>query len=99
MTTDYTPPIPASALVREISVLMERPAKEIKPILEALEVVIASHLRDGSNVRLPRLGTLTVKVSPARTGQSFGKETTFPARKRVGFRASKQLREAIETAD
>ncbi len=67
--TDYTPAIPASALVREIAELTEHSAKDVKATLEALEVVIASHLRAGHDVRLVRLGTLGVKTVPARKGR------------------------------
>jgi nucleoid DNA-binding protein len=96
--TDYTPAIPNSALVREIAELTEHSVTDTKAMLEALEVVIASHLRAGHDVRLVRLGTLGVKTVPARKGKSFGVETTFPARLKVGFRASQALKNTLENA-
>lgn len=94
--TDYTPAIPNNTLVREIAELTEHSTKDVKSTLEALEVVIASHLRAGRDVRLVRLGTLGVKTVPARKGKSFGVETTFPARRKVTFRGSKALKDTLE---
>ena len=58
---------------------------------------ITKHLKKGARVRLNGLGILTVRKRAARMGRNpkTGEAIKIKASKKVAFRASKELKEAI----
>lgn len=93
--TDHTHPMPARELIRDLARVTEQSQEQIRQTLDALEVIIARQLRDGRGVRLPHLGTLDVRDTPARTRTVFGKSVEVPAGRRIVFRAGKQLSDVL----
>ena len=59
--------------------------------------VVVKHLKKGDRVRIGGLGIMQVKKRPARMGRNpaTGEQIKIKASKKVAFRASKELKEAI----
>jgi DNA-binding protein HU-beta len=58
---------------------------------------IAKHLKKGERIRIVGLGILQVRKRAARTGRNpaTGEPIQIKASKKVAFRASKELKEAV----
>lgn len=69
----------------------------IKFVLDAQARTAHQVLASGSEVTLPGLGKLSVKVRAARTGRNprTGAEVQIPAKKAPHFSASKVLKDAL----
>lgn len=67
--------------------------------LEALIEAITEELKTGNPVMLPRFGSFTVKERAAREGRnpSTGEKIKIKATKVVGFKAGKDLKEAVKS--
>ena len=61
---------------------------------------VVKNLKKGNRVRIPSLGILQVKKRAARMGRNpaTGEAIKIPAKKKVAFRASQDLKEAVGTA-
>jgi DNA-binding protein HU-beta len=59
--------------------------------------LVTKHLKKGSKVRLTGLGILQVRKRAARMGRNpaTGEAIKIKASKKVGFRAAKELKEAV----
>jgi DNA-binding protein HU-beta len=66
-------------------------------ILDDLVGLVTKHLKKGSKVRLTGLGILQVRKRAARMGRNpaTGEAIKIKASKKVGFRAAKELKEAV----
>jgi DNA-binding protein HU-beta len=66
-------------------------------MLTDMVVVIAKHLKKGKRIRIAGLGILQVRKRPARMGRNpaTGAAIKIKASKKIAFRASKDLKEAI----
>jgi DNA-binding protein HU-beta len=66
-------------------------------MLEDLIKMITAHLKKGERVKLVGLGILQVRNRAARMGRNpiTGEPIQIKASKRVAFRASKELKEAV----
>jgi DNA-binding protein HU-beta len=66
-------------------------------VLVDMVAVIAKHLKKGKRVKLNGLGILQVKKRPARMGRNpaTGAAIKIKASKKVAFRASKDLKQAV----
>jgi DNA-binding protein HU-beta len=75
----------------------ELPKKQTLEMLTQSVELITKHLKKGSRVRLAGLGILQVRKRPARMGRNpaTGEAIKIKASKKVAFRASKDLKEAI----
>ena len=73
------------------------PKKQALAILDDLVVMITKHLKKGDRLRLSGLGILQVRKRPARMGRNpaTGEAIKIKASKKVAFRASKDLKEAV----
>ena len=71
--------------------------KAANAILDDLVVTVTKHLKKGARVRLGGLGILQVRKRAARMGRNpaTGEAIKIKASKKVAFRASKELKEAI----
>ena len=82
--------------VAETTGLSKKAASEaFDAAVEAIEQSIAD-ARPGDSVRVPGLGTFTVRQRKARMGRNpqTGASINIPASRSVGFKASKALKEA-----
>ena len=71
--------------------------KAAEAILTDMIDRIAKHLKKGERVRIVGLGILQVRKRAARTGRNpaTGEPIQIKASKKVAFRASKELKEAV----
>ena len=75
----------------------EMPKKQGEALLNDLVDLITKHLKKGDRIRLVGLGVLQVRKRAARMGRNpaTGEPIQIKASKKVAFRASKELKEAI----
>ena len=73
------------------------PKKQANLVLADLVERITKHLKKGERIRMAGLGILQVRKRPARMGRNpaTGAAIKIKASKKVAFRASKDLKEAV----
>jgi DNA-binding protein HU-beta len=83
-----------AATLAEEHELTKRAGREL---LDNLVSLITKHLKKGERIRIAGLGILQVKKRGARMGRNpaTGEAIQIKASKKVAFRASKELKEAI----
>ena len=75
----------------------EMAKKQSELILNDLVDLVTKHLKKGDRIRLVGLGILQVRKRAARMGRNpaTGESIKIKASKKVAFRASKELKEAV----
>ena len=75
----------------------EMPKKQANAMLEDFVGMITKHLKKGARIRMSGLGILQVRKRAARMGRNpaTGEAIKIKASKKVAFRASKELKEAV----
>jgi DNA-binding protein HU-beta len=83
-----------AASLAEEHELTKRAGREL---LDNLVSLITKHLKKGQRIRIAGLGILQVRKRAARMGRNpaTGEAIQIKASKKVAFRASKELKEAI----
>jgi DNA-binding protein HU-beta len=73
------------------------PKKQAEAVLGDLVTLATRHLKKGDKIRLTGLGILTVQKRAARMGRNpaTGEAIRIKASKKISFRPSKELKEAI----
>jgi DNA-binding protein HU-beta len=73
------------------------PAKQLEAVLSDLVALATKHLRSGDRLRLTGLGILEVRSRAARMGRNpaTGEAIKIAASRKIAFRASKELKEAV----
>ena len=71
--------------------------KQAETILVDLVTRVTKHLKKGERIRIVGLGILQVRKRAARMGRNpaTGEQIEIKASKKVAFRASKELKEAV----
>jgi DNA-binding protein HU-beta len=71
--------------------------KQAEAVLNDMVAVTTRHLKKGDRIRLTGLGILQVRKRAARMGRNpaTGEAIKIKASKKVAFRASKELKEAV----
>jgi DNA-binding protein HU-beta len=71
--------------------------KQTAELLEGFVGLIRTNLKRGARIRIGGLGILRVRDRPARVGRNprTGEMIQIKARKKVAFRAAKELRDAV----
>ena len=84
-------------LATQLAAKHEMSNKASQAYLDDAIGVITKHLKKGARIRLNGLGILSVRKRAARMGRNpaTGEAIKIKASKKVGFRASKELKEAI----
>src|SRR6201994_2681844 len=84
-------------LATQIAEKHELSQKAANAIMEDLIANITKHLKKGARIRLNGLGILVVRKRGPRMGRNpaTGEAIKIKASKKVAFRASKELKEAI----
>ena len=64
---------------------------------DTLVSLIVKNLKKGNRIRIAGLGILQVKKRAARMGRNpaTGETISIPAKKKIAFRAAKELKEAV----
>jgi len=75
----------------------EMPKKQAESMLNDMVGLVVKHLKKGDRLRLSGLGILVVRKRAARMGRNpaTGEPIKIKASKKVAFRASKELKEAV----
>ena len=75
----------------------EMSKKQSETILNDMVSLLVRHLKKGDRIRIGGLGILQVRKRAARMGRNpaTGEQIKIKASKKVAFRASKELKEAV----
>ena len=98
MATATQPTVTLKQISAEIAEKYEISKKQAHAMFgEDLVNMISKHLKKGARVRIAGLGILQVKKRAARKGRNpaTGKEIQIPAKKKIAFRAAKELKEMV----
>lgn len=84
-------------LAAELAESHEVPKKQTEAMLSDMVGLMVKHLKKGNRLRLVGLGILQVRHRAARMGRNpaTGEAIKIKASKKVAFRASKELKEAV----
>ena len=71
--------------------------KVANEILDDLVAELVKNLKQGNRIRMAGLGILQVRKRAARMGRNpaTGETIKIPAKKKIAFRAAKELKEAV----
>ncbi len=99
-TTAKTPANPTVTLKQisaEVAEKHELTKKQANQITDELVAHIVKNLKKGNRIRMAGLGILQVKKRAARMGRNpaTGEQIKIPAKKKIAFRAAKELKEAV----
>ncbi|HUK08448.1 MAG TPA: HU family DNA-binding protein [Stellaceae bacterium] len=92
---------PATVTLKHLAAALaeshEIPKKQAENILGDMVGLVVKHLKKGDRLRLSGLGILVVRKRAARMGRNpaTGQPIKIKASKKVAFRASKDLKEAV----
>ena len=86
-----------SEMIAAVSETSKLSKKEVKTVLEALNVVIIKTLKKEKKVKLQGLGIMTLKNRKARVGRNpmTGATIQIPAKKVVKFRVAKDVKNQV----
>ena len=90
--------VSTSQIISEVASKFEAlPKKVTKEMISCFLETIEETIVAGTKVRLDKIGIMQTKMRKARIGRNpqTGEEIKIPASKKVGFRASKSLKEAV----
>ena len=84
-------------LAASIADAQEISKKQADAVLSDMVGLVTKHLKKGDKIRINGLGVLQVRKRAARMGRNpaTGEAIQIKASKKVAFRASKELKEAI----
>jgi DNA-binding protein HU-beta len=84
-------------LAAELAESHEVPKKQAEAMLSDMVGLVVKHLKKGNRLRLVGLGILQVRHRAARMGRNpaTGEAIKIKASKKVAFRPSKELKEAV----
>ena len=91
------PTVSLKQLAAEIAEAHGMSKKDSQAVLDDLIARITKHLKRGNKLRLTGFGILQVRKRPARMGRNpaTGEAIKIKASKKVAFRPSKDLKEAV----
>lgn len=91
------PTVTLKQIAADLADQHDLPKKQVEQIMDGMIELFVSNLKDGSRVRIPRLGILQVKETAARMGRNpaTGESIQIPAKKKVAFRVAKDLKDAV----
>ena len=101
MASAAKPPVPKSINTRHLAYELAEQHQlantQAVSILERVIDLITTHLTRGERVKIVGLGILQVRNRAARVGRNprTGEQIQIKASKKVAFRASKELKEAV----
>jgi DNA-binding protein HU-beta len=84
-------------MAAELAESHDLPRKQTETVLGDLVTLAMRHLKQGDKIRLTGLGILSVQMRQARMGRNpaTGEAIQIKASKKIAFRPSKELKEAV----
>jgi DNA-binding protein HU-beta len=97
MATATQPTVTLKQIAAELAEKNDMPKKTLNTIMEGLVAALVKNLKKGNRVRMAGLGILQVRKRAARMGRNpaTGETISIPAKKKIAFRAAKELKEAV----
>jgi DNA-binding protein HU-beta len=98
MATTAQPTVTLKQIAADLAEKHELSKKLMNEILgDDLVTMLVKNLKKGNRVRIAGLGILQVKKRAARMGRNpaTGEAISIPAKKKIAFRAAKELKEAV----
>jgi DNA-binding protein HU-beta len=97
MAKTTAPTVTLKQISAELAEKFDLPKKTMNSIMEELTSHFTKNLKKGNRLRLASIGILQVKKRAARIGRNpaTGEEIKIPAKKKIAFRAAKELKEAV----
>jgi len=91
------PTVTLKNIAADIAEKHEMTKKQVNLIMDDLVTALVKNLKKGNRVRLAGLGILQVRKRAARMGRNpaTGEAIKIPAKKKIAFRAAKELKEAV----
>lgn len=91
------PTVTLKNIAADIAEKHELTKKQVNAIMDDLVTALVKNLKKGNRVRLAGLGILQVRKRAARMGRNpaTGETIKIPAKKKIAFRAAKELKEAV----
>lgn len=96
-STTTQPTVTLKQISSELAEKHEMSKKQVNLIMEDLVGSLVKNLKKGNRVRMAGLGILQVRKRAARMGRNpaTGEAIKIPAKKKIAFRAAKELKEAV----
>ena len=84
-------------IAAELAETHELAKKQCNAIMDDLVESLVKNLKKGNRIRMAGLGILQVRKRAARMGRNpaTGEAIKIPAKKKIAFRAAKELKEAV----
>ena len=97
MATATQPTVTLKHISADLAAKFDMPKKQMNQVNEDLVALIVKNLKKGNRIRIAGLGILQVRKRAARMGRNpaTGETISIPAKKKIAFRASKELKEAV----
>ncbi len=91
------PTVTLKQIAAELAEKHEMTKKQTNLIMDDLVAHLVKNLKKGNRVRMAGLGILQVRKRAARMGRNpaTGEAIKIPAKKKIAFRAAKELKEAV----
>ncbi len=91
------PTVTLKNISAEMAEKHEMSKKQMNLIMEDLVEHVVKNLKKGNRIRMAGLGILQVRKRAARMGRNpaTGETIKIPAKKKIAFRAAKELKEAV----
>ena len=95
--TVTAPTVTLKQIASELAERFEMPKKQANLIMDDLITTLVKNLKKGNRVRMAGFGILQVKKRAARMARNpaTGEPVKVPAKKKITFRAPKELKEAV----
>ena len=97
MATASQPTVTLKHVAADLAEKFEMPKKQMNQIMEDLVSHLVKNLKKGNRIRIAGFGILQVRKRAARMGRNpaTGEAISIPAKKKIAFRASKELKETV----
>ena len=97
MATTTQPTVTLKHIAADLADKHKLAKKQTTQMMEDMVTQIVKNLKKGNRIRLVGLGILQVRKRAARMGRNpaTGETIKIPAKKKIAFRAAKELKEAI----
>jgi DNA-binding protein HU-beta len=91
------PTITLKTITADLAEKYELTKKDANLLMGDLVTHVVKNLKKGNRIRIPGLGSLQVRKHAARKGRNpaTGESIKIPAKKKIAFRAAKDLKEAV----
>lgn len=91
------PTVTLKQIAAELAEKHELSKKQTNLIMDDLVAQLVKNLKKGNRIRMAGLGILQVRKRAARMGRNpaTGEAIKIPAKKKIAFRAAKELKEAV----